>query len=83
METTYSYMLGSKTYSFKNLVDLMAKATPKRSGDDLAGVSAKNSKERVVAQMRLAEVPLKTFLTQMLSLMKMMKLHSITLKKPN
>jgi len=66
MKNTYSYMLGSKTYSFKNLADLMAKATPKRSGDDLAGVSAKSSKERVVAQMRLAEIPLKTFLTHLL-----------------
>ena len=44
----------------------MAKATPKRSGDLLAGVSALSSQERVVAQMRLAEVPLKTFLNEML-----------------
>lgn len=44
----------------------MAKATPKRSGDILAGVSALSSQERVIAQMRLAEVPLKTFLTEAL-----------------
>lgn len=44
----------------------MAKATPKRSGDILAGVSALSSQERVIAQMRLAEVPLKTFLSETL-----------------
>ncbi len=66
MKNTYSYMLGSKTYSFKNLADLMAKATPKRSGDELAGVSAKSTQERVIAQMCLSEVPLKTFLEEML-----------------
>jgi len=62
----YKYTLGSRTYTFKNLADLMAKATPKRSGDQLAGVSALSSQERVVAQMRLAEVSLKTFLTEAL-----------------
>jgi len=62
----YKYTLGNKTYTFKNLADLMAKATPKRSGDLLAGVSALSSGERVIAQMRLAEVPLKTFLTEAL-----------------
>jgi len=61
---TYKHLLGSKTYTFKNLADLMAKATPKRSGDELAGVAASSAQERVVAQMRLSEVPLKTFLTQ-------------------
>ncbi len=66
MKNTYSYMLGSKTYSFNNLADLMAKATPKRSGDELAGVSARTTQERVIAQMCLSEVPLKTFLEEML-----------------
>jgi len=64
VQETYSYMLGQKTYNFKNLADLMAKATPKRSGDELAGVAARTAQERVVAQMRLVEVPLKIFLTQ-------------------
>lgn len=64
--SNYKYTLGNKTYTFKNLADLMAKATPKRSGDLLAGVSALSSGERVIAQMRLAEVPLKTFLTEAL-----------------
>jgi ethanolamine ammonia-lyase large subunit len=66
MKNSYKFMLGNRIYSFKNLAQLMAKATPKRSGDLLAGVSASSSQERVVAQMRLAEVPLKTFLNEML-----------------
>jgi ethanolamine ammonia-lyase large subunit len=40
----------------------MAKATPERSGDALAGVCAESAAERVVAQMTLADLPLKTFL---------------------
>jgi len=64
MQETYSYVLGSKTFNFKNLADLMAKATPKRSGDELAGVAANSAQQRVVAQMKLSEIPLKTFLTQ-------------------
>ena len=44
----------------------MAKATPARSGDRLAGVIAHTAEERVVAQMALAELPLKTFLTEAL-----------------
>ncbi len=62
----YRYMLGSKTYHFKDLADLMAKATPARSGDRLAGVIAESAEQRVVAQMLLAEVPLNTFLSDVL-----------------
>lgn len=42
----------------------MAKASPLRSGDELAGVAASTAEERVAAQMALADVPLKTFLTE-------------------
>jgi ethanolamine ammonia-lyase large subunit len=58
----YKFVYGNKTYHFKDLKDLMAKATPKRSGDILAEVAANNEEERVIAQMRLSEVPLKEFL---------------------
>ncbi len=44
----------------------MAKATPPRSGDRLAGVIAESAEERVVAQMVLAELPLTTFLNDVL-----------------
>ena len=62
----YSYSLGTGTWHFRNLAELMAKATPARSGDRLAGVIAESAEERVIAQMRLAELPLKEFLNEAL-----------------
>ncbi|MGH6648357.1 ethanolamine ammonia-lyase subunit EutB [Aquabacterium sp.] len=47
---------------FRDLKDLMAKATPLRSGDVLAGLAAGTAQERVHAQMALADLPLRTFL---------------------
>jgi ethanolamine ammonia-lyase large subunit len=66
MSQSYCYTLGSKTYPFRNLAELMAKATPARSGDRLAGVIALSAEERAVAQMTLADIPLKTFLNDVL-----------------
>lgn len=66
MSQIFRYTLGSKTYQFNGLAELMAKATPPRSGDRLSGVIAQSAEERVVAQMTLAEVPLKTFLNDAL-----------------
>ena len=62
----FTHTVGTTTYSFRDLKDLMAKATPARSGDLLAGVAAANAEERAVAQMALAEVPLTTFLSEAL-----------------
>ncbi len=45
-----------------NLRELLAKASPARSGDQLAGIAAGSAEERVRAQMALADVPLKVFL---------------------
>ncbi len=59
----YSHSVGGHTYSFHSLKELLAKATPARSGDYLAGVAAGDDEERVAAQMALADVPLKVFLT--------------------
>jgi ethanolamine ammonia-lyase large subunit len=56
--------LGSRRYAFTDLRMLMAKATPLRSGDALAGLAAESGEERVAAQFALADVPLKTFLGQ-------------------
>jgi ethanolamine ammonia-lyase large subunit len=42
----------------------MAKASPRRSGDELAQVAAASAEERVAAQICLAETPLKTFLDE-------------------
>ncbi len=58
----FSHTLGTRTYGFADLKDLLAKATPARSGDLLAGIAAATDEERVVAQMALAELPLTTFL---------------------
>ncbi len=58
----YSVSLGFETYRFETLSQLMACATPKRSGDELAGIAAGNDTQRVAARMALAELPLHTFL---------------------
>ena len=60
----YKHTIDNLVYQFASLKDLMAKATPLRSGDVLAGVAAESYQQRVAAQMALAELPLKTFLTE-------------------
>ncbi len=62
----YKTTIQQLNYDFKTLANLMAKATPTRSGDYLAGVAASNNLERVAAQYTLADVPLKQFLTEAL-----------------
>ncbi|MDR3371212.1 ethanolamine ammonia-lyase subunit EutB [Rhodoferax sp.] len=62
---SYTHMVGNRTYRFGDLRDLMAKATPERSGDHLAGLAAASAEERVAAQMALAQLPLRTFLNEM------------------
>lgn len=47
-----------------DLRNLLAKASPARSGDELAGIAAETAVERVTAQMKLADVPLKKFLAE-------------------
>jgi ethanolamine ammonia-lyase large subunit len=63
---SYQHTVASHVYGFRDLKDLMAKATPLRSGDLLAGVAAHTAQERAAAQMALAELPLRTFLTEAL-----------------
>jgi ethanolamine ammonia-lyase large subunit len=58
----YAHVVGSVRYAFPDLRTLLAKATPFRSGDALAGVSATSAEERVAAQMALADLPLAAFL---------------------
>lgn len=60
----YKSTLRQQTYIFDNLRTLLAKATPRRSGDELAGVAAQSAAERVAAQMALADVPLRRFLEE-------------------
>jgi len=61
---SYHHTIGRKTYRFTDLKTLLAKASPHRSGDVLAGVAAESYEERVAAQIALADVPLKTFLNE-------------------
>ena len=60
----YATTLGARRYPFADLRDLMAKASPLRSGDRLAAVAAESGEERVAAQFALADLPLKTFLNE-------------------
>ena len=60
----YNYSVGQKSYHFRDLVDVMAKASPPRSGDYLAGIAAQDDEQRVAAQMLLAQIPLKRFLEE-------------------
>jgi ethanolamine ammonia-lyase large subunit len=58
----FAHTLDRVSYTFADLKDLLAKASPRRAGDELAGVAATSGAERVAAQMALAEVPLRHFL---------------------
>ncbi|MGB2222620.1 ethanolamine ammonia-lyase subunit EutB [Neptunomonas sp.] len=62
----FKHTLGARTFGFKDLAELMAKATPARSGDRLAGVAAESAEERAIAQMTLADLPLSHFLNDAL-----------------
>jgi ethanolamine ammonia-lyase large subunit len=58
----YRHTIGATAYVFDDLRDLLAKATPPRSGDRLAGVAAKSAAQMIAARMALADVPLQQFL---------------------
>lgn len=60
----YVHTIGGRRFRFQGLKDLMAKASPARSGDYLAGVAAADEEERIAAQMALADLPLATFLSE-------------------
>jgi ethanolamine ammonia-lyase large subunit len=62
----YSVTIAGCTRSFGDLKTLLAKASPARSGDALAGIAAENEEERALAKMALAEVPLARFLEELL-----------------
>ena len=61
---SYAHTVGHRVHRFEDLKALLAKATPARSGDELAGIAAATDEERVAAQMALAELPLSTFLSE-------------------
>ncbi len=57
-------VIGATSYLFDDLRDLLAKATPPRSGDRLAGIAAESAEQMIAARMALADVPLKQFLNE-------------------
>jgi ethanolamine ammonia-lyase large subunit len=57
-------VVNGHSYQFNSLVELLGKASPKRSGDELAGCAASCETERAAAQAALAEVDLTTFLNE-------------------
>jgi ethanolamine ammonia-lyase large subunit len=59
-------MVGRRRHEFSTLRELMGRATPLRSGDELSGTAARSAEERAAAQMCLADVPLRTFLEVLL-----------------
>ncbi len=61
---TYRHVIGHTAYVFNDLRDLLAKASPPRSGDCLAGIAAESAEEMVAARIALADVPLKQFLNE-------------------
>lgn len=60
----YRQAIDATSYVFDDLRDLLAKATPPRSGDRLAGVAADSAEQMIAARMALANVPLKQFLNE-------------------
>jgi ethanolamine ammonia-lyase large subunit len=62
--SAYRHTIRNKVYKFSDLKTLLGKASPYRSGDELAGVTAEGYEERVAAQITLADVPLKVFLNE-------------------
>jgi ethanolamine ammonia-lyase large subunit len=64
VSSRYTTNAGGRSYAFAGLRELMAKATPLRSGDVLAGVAAGDARERAAAQLVLADVPLARFLAE-------------------
>jgi len=60
----YSHRSGLQTWTFPDLRTLLARASPERSGDHLAGIAAQSAAERMAARMALAEVPLRRFLEE-------------------
>ena len=60
----FASTLGATTWRFDSLADLLAKASPPRSGDALAGIGAESAQQNVAAKAALADTPLKTFLTE-------------------
>jgi ethanolamine ammonia-lyase large subunit len=60
----YAHTIAGQRYAFDNLREVLAKASPERSGDALAGVVAETQQQRMAARIVLADLPLAHFLVE-------------------
>ncbi len=60
----FHHTLAGTSHVFADLKTLLARATPLRSGDQLAGIAAASASERVAAQMALADLPLRSLVDE-------------------
>lgn len=60
----YQHSVGNFNFSFPDLKTVLAKASPEKSGDQMAGLAAKSEQERIAAKLVLADLPLKHFLAE-------------------
>src|SRR5512146_2130627 len=60
----FAHTVDGVTWTFADLRELLARASPHRSGDVLAGVTARSAEERMAARFALADVPLRAFLSE-------------------
>ncbi|MFN3869017.1 MAG: ethanolamine ammonia-lyase subunit EutB [Hyphomicrobiaceae bacterium] len=61
---THSHTIGRTRYAFASLKALLAKASPPRAGDRLAGIAAASAEENIAAKMALADLPLRAILAE-------------------
>ena len=66
MQSRYRTTLGGQVWRYDTLAQVMARATPDRAGDRLAGVAATSAQDRAAAQAVLSDVPLQRFLDEAL-----------------
>ena len=60
----YQHSVGNFNFTFPDLKTVLAKASPEKSGDQMAGLAAKSEQERIAAKLVLADLPLKHFLAE-------------------
>src|ERR1700747_807991 len=60
----YRHSIDSTAYAFDDLRMVLAKASPLRSGDRLAGVAADSAQEMIAARRALPDIPLAQFLNE-------------------
>jgi ethanolamine ammonia-lyase large subunit len=63
-DIVYAANLNHTRYSFPTLREMLAVASPPRSGDELAGIAARSAEHRVAARLALADLPITAFLRE-------------------